>query len=69
MRTHIELEDDLLEEVCKLGHFNTKKAAVNAALAEYAKLLKRQQLLLLQGKITWQGNLEQLRKQRSGKSE
>lgn len=64
MRTHIELNNDLLAQVCRLGQFTTKKAAVNAALQEYAKLLKRQQLLALRGKVTWQGDLEQLRTNR-----
>ncbi len=61
MRTHIELDETLLEQVCALGRFTTKKAAVNSALAEYAKLLKKQELLALRGKIEWRGDLAQLR--------
>ncbi len=64
MRTHIELDDALLEQVCALGHFATKKAAVNSALAEYAKLLKRQKLLALRGQVEWQGDLTRLRANR-----
>lgn len=64
MRTHIELDDQLLAQVQQLGRFPTKKAAVNAALAEYAKLLKRRQLLALRGKIRWEGDLDQLRSNR-----
>jgi Arc/MetJ family transcription regulator len=67
MRTHIELDDDLLERVCELGHFTTKKAAVNAALAEYAKLLKRRQLLALRGKVEWRGDLDAWRENRKGR--
>lgn len=65
MRTHLELDDKLLEQVCALGRFSTKKAAVNMALAEYAKLLKRQQLLALRGQVEWQGDLDRLRANRS----
>ncbi len=65
MRTHIELDDNLLEQVCALGRFSTKKAAVNTALAEYAKLLKRQQLLALRGQVAWQGDLDRLRANRA----
>jgi len=54
----------LLEQVCVLGRFSTKKAAVNTALAEYAKLLKRQQLLALRGQVEWQGDLDRLRANR-----
>ncbi len=65
MKTHIELDDDLLEEVCRMGQFSTKKAAVNAALAEYAKLLKRRSLLAMQGKVPWTGDLEAMRADRT----
>ena len=61
MRTHLELDNNLLEQVCALGQFTTKKAAVNMTLAEYAKLLKRQQLLALRGQVEWQGDLNRLR--------
>lgn len=65
MRTHIELQDELLEQVISLGHFNTKKEAVNSALAAYANQLKREELLAMEGKIHWQGDLEQLRQGRN----
>lgn len=65
MRTNIELDDRLLAQVQNLGRFATKKAAVNTALAEYAKLLKRRQLLALRGQVQWEGNLDQLRASRN----
>jgi Arc/MetJ family transcription regulator len=68
MRTHIELDDQLLTQVQNLGRFATKKAAVNTALAEYAKLLKRRQLLELRGQVHWEGNLDQLRAARNQES-
>jgi Arc/MetJ family transcription regulator len=64
MRTHIELDDSLLNQVINLGKFETKKAAVNAALADYVKRLKRARLLKLEGKIAWQGDLDRLRSRR-----
>ena len=64
MKTHIELDEAVLEEVLKLGGFVTKKAAVNTALAEYANLLKRRELLAMRGKIPWEGNLDELRADR-----
>ena len=60
MRTHLELDCNLLEQFCTLGRFSTKTVAVNMALAEYAKLLKRQQLLALHGQVEWQGDLDSL---------
>ena len=65
MRTHVELDENLLEQVVQLGHFTTKKAAIHAALAEFVKTLKRQQLLALRGQIQWQGDLDRLRDQRN----
>lgn len=66
MRTHIELQDELLEQVITLGHFNTKKDAVNSALAAYAKQPKREELLNMEvGKVNWQGDLNQLRANRN----
>jgi len=65
MKTHIELDDALLEEVFRMGGFDTKKAAVNAALAEYAKLLKRRELLKMEGKVAWVEDLDALRADRT----
>ncbi len=65
MKTHIELDDELLDEVFRMGGFSTKKAAVNAALAEYAKLLKRRALLGMQGKVPWEGDLDAMRADRT----
>lgn len=61
MHTHIELEDKLIDEVLRMGHFNSPGAAINIALREYLNLLKRRQLLELKGKVRWEGNLEQMR--------
>ena len=61
MRTHIELDTDVMNQVMDLGQFSSKKAAVNTALLELAQSLKRRQLLALRGKVAWQGNLDTLR--------
>jgi len=65
MRTHVDLDETLLDEVVQLGHFTTKKAAIQAALAEFVKTLKRRQLLALRGQVAWEGDLEQLRAPRA----
>ncbi len=66
MKTHIELDDKLLEEVFELGGFATKKAAVNTALSEYAKMLKRRELLAMRGQVRWEGDPAPLRAERPG---
>jgi Arc/MetJ family transcription regulator len=69
MRTHVDLDENLLDQVVQLGHFSTKKAAIQAALTEFVKTLKRQQLLSLRGQVQWQGNLDQLRATRTTDSD
>jgi Arc/MetJ family transcription regulator len=64
MRTHVDIDDTLLEEVKTLGGYSTIKSAVNTALAEHIKQLKRQQLLKLRGQFHWQGDLDELRTSR-----
>lgn len=64
MRTNVELDDVLLQQVQIFGNFSTKKAAIQAALKEYLNVLKRQKLLALRGKVPWQGDLEALRSNR-----
>jgi Arc/MetJ family transcription regulator len=61
MTVHIEADAELLQEAIALGGFATRKAAVNAALAEYVRASKRRQLLALRGKVAWGGDLDQLR--------
>ena len=47
-----------------LGAFTSKKAAINSALAEMAKTLKRRELLAQSGKVAWTGDLGALRMER-----
>ena len=61
MRTNIEIDDKLLEEVMKISNLSTKKDAVNFALDEVVKFHKRKLLLSLRGKIKWEGNLDEMR--------
>jgi len=61
MPMHIDLDESLVREVIRLGRYPTKKAAVNAALAEYVRVLKRRQLLEARGTVSWQGSLDRMR--------
>ena len=69
MRTHIELDDQLIHQAQDLSGLKTRKATVNAALKEYVKILKRRELLKLEGKVAWEGDLDQLRAQRTSQPE
>ncbi len=69
MRTHIDLDEDLVAQVVTMGQFTTKKAAIHTALIEFAKTLKRRQLLALRGKVAWEGDLDQLRATRNAETD
>ena len=69
MRTHIELDDQLIHLAQDLSGLKTRKATVNAALEAYVKVLKRQRLLELRGKLEWEGDLDQMRASRNSQSE
>lgn len=63
-RTNIELDDKILKEAIKLTHLKTKKEAVNYALEELVKRLRRKKMLELEGKVKWEGNLNEMRMSR-----
>jgi Arc/MetJ family transcription regulator len=67
MYTHVEVDESTLTQVMALGAFASKKAAINSALAEMAKLLKRRELLAQRGKLPWTGDLNALRAERNSR--
>lgn len=64
VKTHLDLDEQLLTEAMQRGGHSTKRAAVNAALAEYINLRRRRELLALRGQVRWDGDLAQMRKNR-----
>lgn len=62
MRTNIDLDDHLLQEVMRDGHFNTKKEAVHQALKLMRRMQAQQKVREMRGKLTsWEGNLDESR--------
>ena len=61
MLTHIDIDDQTLTQVMRLGNFASKKLAINTALAEYERMLARKSILALRGKVHWEGDLRALR--------
>ncbi len=61
MRTNIEIDDKLMDEALRLSQGKTKKEIVQNALNVYIRLLKQRRILDLQGKVTWEGNLDEMR--------
>ncbi|MGA7537873.1 MAG: type II toxin-antitoxin system VapB family antitoxin [Steroidobacteraceae bacterium] len=64
MKTHVDVDEKALEEVMRMGKFPSKKMAINTALADYLRKLKRLDLLAMRGNVPWVGDLDALRADR-----
>jgi Arc/MetJ family transcription regulator len=64
MRTNIDIDDDLIEEVRRLTGAKTKKEAVDLALRELVARYRRLGVLALRGKVHWEGDLSESRRGR-----
>jgi len=65
MPTNLALDDRLIEEARKLGHHRTKKETVNAALDEYVKRRKQQNILSIFGTIEYDKAYDYKRERKS----
>jgi Arc/MetJ family transcription regulator len=64
MRTNIDIDEDLLEEVRKIAGVSTKKAAVEAALEKFVRLHRQREALEAMRGLGWEGNLDEMREGR-----
>jgi len=64
MRTNIVLDDELVKEGLRLTKVKTKKELVKLALRELVQRRKRKKLLEMEGKVEWEGDLEEMRKRK-----
>ncbi len=51
MRTTVNVDDDLFDELMKLSGAETKTEAVRTAIAEYVRERRKRRLIALRGKI------------------
>ncbi|MCG8027734.1 MAG: type II toxin-antitoxin system VapB family antitoxin [Candidatus Thiodiazotropha taylori] len=61
MRTNIEIDDNLLDDVLKATGLKTKKDAVELGLKTLLRLSKQENIKKLHGKLQWTGNLDDMR--------
>ena len=61
MRTNIDIDDTLMAEAMKASGVKTKKAVVEAALADYIRLQRQREVLKSFGTIDWVGDLDDMR--------
>lgn len=64
MRTNIEIDDELMRSALAATGLRTKKAVVEAALKLLVKLKGQERIRELRGKIQWEGDLDQMRRNR-----
>lgn len=58
MPTNLDLDDRLIEEARALGQHKTKKDAVTAALDEYVRRRKQQEVVRLFGTIAYEADYD-----------
>jgi Arc/MetJ family transcription regulator len=61
MRTNIDIDDELLKNAMKTGDFKSKRELVETGLRYIILLNKQKNIKKLKGKITWTGDLNDLR--------
>jgi len=62
MRTTLNIDDDALQAAMSFAQGRTKTEVINEALRRFVRAKRRRQLLQLQGKIEWEGDIDALRK-------
>jgi Arc/MetJ family transcription regulator len=62
MRTTLNVDDEALEGAMKVAPGKTKTDVINEALREYARRRRVQGFLQLEGKVRWDGDLDELRR-------
>ncbi|MCG7868873.1 MAG: type II toxin-antitoxin system VapB family antitoxin [Candidatus Thiodiazotropha taylori] len=61
MRTNIEIDDKLMDDVLKATGLKTKKDAVELGLKTLIRLNKQGNIKKLRGKLQWTGDLDDMR--------
>ena len=62
MRTNIEIDDSLMKDTLKITGLKTKREAVELALQTLLRLERQNDFRKLKGKIDWQGDLHEMRR-------
>ncbi len=64
MRTTLDLDQDALAAAMEATPGQTKTAIINEALREYARRRRLRGLLAFEGKLRWEGDLDELRRRK-----
>ena len=61
LRTNIVLDSNLVEAGLKATGLKTRRELVDYALRELLRHKQQRKLLALKGRVTWEGNLDDMR--------
>jgi len=61
MRTNIDIDDKLMNDVLKATGLKTKKDVVELGLKTLIRLNKQENIKKLRGKLQWSGDLDEMR--------
>ncbi|MCG7870800.1 MAG: type II toxin-antitoxin system VapB family antitoxin [Candidatus Thiodiazotropha lotti] len=61
MRTNIDIDDKLMDDVLKVTGLRTKKDAVELGLKTLIRLKKQENIRNFRGKLKWVGDLDDMR--------
>ena len=64
MRTNIIIDDKLMDDALEATGLSTKKEAVELGLKTLIRLKKQEKIRKFRGKLTWEGDLSEMRKTR-----
>ena len=61
MRTNIEIDDNLMQDVLEATGLTTKKDVVELGLKTLIRLKKQERIKNFRGQLKWTGDLEEMR--------
>ncbi len=62
MRTNIEIDDKLMADTLRATGVKTKKEVVELGLRTVLRLKQQEKIRKLKGKLHWEGNLDEMRR-------
>ena len=62
MRTNVVIDDKLMSRALRSSGCRTKRSAIESGLRLLVQVNSQKKLRALKGKITWDGDLEEMRK-------
>ena len=62
MRTNVVIDDRLMTHALHSGAYRTKRAVIESALRLLVQVNSQKRLRNLKGKVAWEGNLDDMRR-------